>query len=198
MSDPADEPLRVSLKPSEMHGSWVVAHVRGGFERKIADDLADVRRRWDADFYDHPTDLGWFLPAELVRYRDAMNKSRTRERLLYPKYLFVCVRDDLDERYWLVEHRYVHRLLRVADQARLAKHLDDLQLCLASGVYLEHYPEIVVGRRCRVRRGPLMGLEGDVIVRDDKKRIIVLQVQLLGGGHGMEVENIDDLEPVGD
>ena len=47
---------------------------------------------------------------------------------------------------------------------------------------------MAVGQSCRVTRGPFEGIEGTVIQRNGKARI-VLHVKMLGRGAAMEIDN---------
>jgi hypothetical protein len=82
------------------------------------------------------------------------------------------------------------------NRAQFVQELVSLEVALANNSQLDLYPFAAVGRRCRVRTGPLEGIVGTVIVRDDKPRLI-LQVSMLGTGATLDIE-VDLLEPVDD
>ena len=62
----------------------------------------------------------------------------------------------------------------------------------AAVVPLYHFA--VKGRRCRVTRGPLQGVEGTIIEADNIMRL-VLSVSILGAGASLEIA-AELLEPV--
>jgi transcription antitermination factor NusG len=67
------------------------------------------------------------------------------------------------------------------------------RLRMCAGV--EPHPYLTVGARVRVRSGPLAGLEGILVRRKDKFRI-VLSIELIMRSIAVEVDEAD-LEPVG-
>jgi hypothetical protein len=65
-------------------------------------------------------------------------------------------------------------------------------MAMQSGATLDPYPSIAVGTQCRVIRGPLRGIEGIVIRKDDTTKL-VLQIRMLGQGASLEIgpENLE-------
>jgi transcription antitermination factor NusG len=97
---------------------------------------------------------------------------------LFPGYMFVriAMRDRLH-----VEQ--VPGLVRIVSfqgqPAPLAEEeIDVIQRCMCSGVRLEPHPYLKVGRRVRIVRGPLEGMEG-IIARTRKDHRLVLSIDCI-------------------
>jgi transcription antitermination factor NusG len=73
--------------------------------------------------------------------------------------------------------------------------IDALRNGLASGLRIEPHPYLQVGRRVRVRSGPMMGAEGE-LVRNKGGLRLVLSVELIQHSVAVEVD-IADVEVVG-
>jgi hypothetical protein len=65
--------------------------------------------------------------------------------------------------------------------------LDALRRTLADNHTMIAYPFAAVGKRCRVKCGPLEGIEG-IVIRNQDSTQIVLQVSMLGQGASLEIE----------
>jgi len=73
--------------------------------------------------------------------------------------------------------------------------IEALKAGLASGIRAEPYPFLTVGRRVRVKAGPLEGLQGFVVRRKNRLRLII-SLDLIHRAAAVEVETTD-LEAVG-
>ena len=78
--------------------------------------------------------------------------------------------------------------------ARFVAELLQIARVLATDGQLDLYPFATVGRRCRIKAGPLLGVVGTVVQRDRRTRF-VLGVSILGQGAMLEID-ADLLEPV--
>ena len=80
--------------------------------------------------------------------------------------------------------------------APLADHeIEALQNSLGRNLMVQPHPYLRVGRRVRVRSGSMAGLEGILVRRKDKFRL-VLTVELIMGSVAVEIDEAD-IEPVG-
>jgi len=111
---------------------------------------------------------------------------------LFPGYVFLC--GAAQHWYAAVDTRRVSHVLQVKDQDLFRRELHHVQLAMERKVDLELYPFAVVGRHCRVTKGPLAGLEG-IIARRDRKDRLVLHVDVLGRGAALEID-LDTVEPI--
>lgn len=156
---------------------WVVVHARPRCEKKIA-GLSRLKASCV------------YLP---VRRHERKYGARLRvsEIPLFPGYLFMRV--DPEFRRWLSGNEYVARILPVLDEASFLVQLRFVQLALDAGAEVEVMPYLEVGKRVRVGRGPLRGLEGFVHARKGDTRLIV-NLDLLRESVAVEVD-IALLEP---
>jgi hypothetical protein len=155
----------------DLAGDWWVAHTRARFEKALAFDLL-------------ARGIGFYLPmVERVR----MSGGRKRRLLLplFPSYVFFC--GDANARYAALATNRLCQAIAVTDREKFVGELVALERALASHAQLDLYPFAAVGRRCRVRVGPLQGIVGTVVRRDNETRL-VLQVSMLGQGASLEID----------
>ena len=72
------------------------------------------------------------------------------------------------------------------DRDRFLAELSQIEQALDGGARLDPYPSMGHGSLCRVRCGPLAGLEG-VVVRKNVTRLL-LQVEMLGQAAALEID----------
>src|ERR1700704_6550261 len=150
---------RLELPESFHEPLWYVAYTSANHEKRVAEQFA-VRS------------VEHFLPlyVSLRRWKDRRVKL---ELPLFPGYVFVrlALCDQL-------------RLLQVPGVARLVgfngaptvlptEEIEALKKGLACGVCVEPHPFLTVGRRVRVKAGPLAGVEGIVIRRKNRLRLLI-------------------------
>jgi transcription termination factor NusG len=159
-------------------GDWWVGHTKARFEKAFAFDLAAKR-------------IPYYLPM-VERIKMSGNRKRRVLIPLFPSYVFFC--GDADAKYGALTTDRLCSAIPVVNREQFILELISLERALASNTHLDLYPFAAVGRRCRVRTGPLEGIVGTVIERDHKPRLI-LQVSMLGAGATLEIE-VDLLEPI--
>ena len=155
---------------------WYAAYTSANHEKRVAEQLS-VRA------VDH------FLPlySAVRRWKD---RRVTLKLPLFPGYVFVhmALRDKL-------------RVQQVPGVARLVgfdgtpaalpeDEIERLVKGLASGVRAEPHRFLTVGRRVRIKGGPLVGVEGIVIRRKNGIRL-VLSLNLIQRAAALEVEAAD-------
>jgi transcriptional antiterminator RfaH len=111
---------------------------------------------------------------------------------LFPGYVFMFGSEQ--ERISSLTSNRVSRVLPVADPTRLRAELEQLFRLINSGAPLTVEQRLAPGNRVRVRRGALAGMEGTVLVRRGKTRLIVT-VTFLQQGASVEVDDFN-LEPI--
>jgi len=164
--------------PAQLAGRWAVAHTKPRHEKALAHDLL-------------ARGVGYFLPmVESVRFSGG--RKRRVLKPLFSSYLFLC--GSSADRTAALRTNRVCRMLEVHDQQELVKELTAVCVALRSSACVHPCALLAPGRRCRVRAGPLAGLEGTVI-RHSKKTRLVLQVSFIGQGAAVEID-ADALEPV--
>jgi transcription termination/antitermination protein NusG len=162
---------------ADLDGDWFVAHTKARCEKALAWDLLGCK-------------IPCFLP---MIEQTAVWGDRKRKILkpLFPSYVFFS--GGAQDRYKVLTTGRVCQVIPVHQRQQFVSELDAIRQTLSFNRALTLYPFVAVGRRCRVCRGPLKGVEGVVIQNQDSLRI-VLQVTMLGQGASLEIE-AHDLEP---
>ncbi len=111
---------------------------------------------------------------------------------LFPGYVFMFGSEQ--ERVCSLTSNRISRILPVHDPSRLRAELERLFRLISSGAPLTVEQRLAPGNRVRVRRGALAGIEGTVLVRRGKTRLIVA-VTFLKQGASVEVDDFN-LEPI--
>ena len=111
---------------------------------------------------------------------------------LFQSYVFFC--GTVEDRYLAMTTNRLCQVLPVRDQDAFVSELAALECALKSNMQLDPYSFAAIGKRCRVVKGPLRGIEGVVIERNRVTRL-VLQVSMLGQGAALEI-GADLLEPI--
>jgi transcription antitermination factor NusG len=167
---------RTSLAVETVDPLWYAAYTSANHEKRVAEQLG-VRS------------VEHFVPLyeSVRRWKD----RKVRLQLpLFPGYVFVrlALRDRM-------------QVLQVPGVARLVgfnglpcalpdSEIEALKAGLASGVRAEPHPFLTVGRRVRVKAGPLEGLEGIVIRRKNRLRLVI-SLDLIHRAAAVEVEATD-------
>ncbi len=160
-------------------GRWWVLHTRARNEKRIAEVLAEHG-------------VMHYLP--LVRVRRTYAKSTAVFELpLFPGYVFLCGGPEACDRARRTNR--VANILPVANQAQLRAELMHVYRVVESGAAVELLTSIPPGTRCRVRSGPLQGLEG-VVVRQGRQCRLHLSVTILGQSAVVEIDAAL-LDPIG-
>jgi transcription antitermination factor NusG len=158
---------------------WYVAHLRANREKRAAEELG-------LRLVEH------FLPlyASARRWKD---RRVTLDLPLFPGYLFVRIR--LLDRLRVLGVPSVARLVSFAGLpiALADAEIDALREKLARGVRAEPCSYLAIGRRVRVMRGPMEGLEGFLVARRKKSRIVI-SIDAIQRSIAAEVD-ATDIEP---
>lgn len=126
---------------------WWVLHTRSRHEKAVASVLEKHRVRH-------------YLP--LVRVQRTHGRRRVNVDLpLFPGYLFVRGDANACETAWRTNK--VAQILRVEDQDQIHRELESIHRVVESGEQVDLYPALREGRRCRIKSGPLRGVEGVVL-----------------------------------
>lgn len=179
-----ERPREHTLHPldaaQEFSAHWFAAYTSSQHEKRVASRLAE--RQMES-----------FLPL----YRSVRRwKNRCQMALelpLFPNYVFVRMAPR--DRARVLE---VPGVLSLVASGRTLVPLPDLEIeALRSGVgerKIEPHPYLVIGERARIRRGPMMGMEG-VLLRKKSNFRVVLALEAILQCVSVEVD-ADDLEPV--
>ena len=160
---------------------WHAVHTRSRHEKKVYSELC--AREVEA-----------FLP--LIRVPSSRRDRRAEyDKPLFPGYLFVRIPA---ERAWdVLSVRGVARILgpRPLEYSVVPEHeIESIRTLVESRLRLDPFPCLRVGQMVRIKRGLLKGVEGRLIERRGRLRIVV-SVELLGRAVAADVR-ADDVEPI--
>jgi len=164
---------------SAVEGNWYALYTCPRHEKRVAEQIKQRR-------------ISCFLPLyrSVRRWKD---RRKELELALFPGYVFVriALKDRL-------------RVLQMASVVRFVSfnghpvplpdsEMESLMNGLNSGVRAEPHPYLAVGRSVRVKYGPLAGMQGILVRRKDKFRV-VLSLELIMRSVAVEVDEAD-VEP---
>ena len=149
---------------------WWVIHTKARQEKAICRQLF----RSGSPFY---------LP--LVP-KDNLIRGRTvRGHLpLFPSYVFLFGAND--ERRKALETNRVARVISVDDGEQLRANLRNIRLLIASGAPVTIERRITTGHQVRIKSGALRGVEGTVLKRQGRTRVVV-SIDFLQQGASVEI-----------
>jgi transcription antitermination factor NusG len=155
---------------------WYAAYTSANHEKRVAEQLAQRK-------------VENFLPLyEAVhRWKD----RRVRLQLpLFPGYVFVCL--PLSEKLKILQLPGVARLVGFGDRpvSLPEEEIESLRRGLRGNVKMEPHPYLSEGRRVRIMRGPLTGMEG-VLLRKKGNLRLVLSIDLLMRSIVVDVDAAD-------
>lgn len=171
----------ILVVPSDHHQPrWYAAYTSANHEKRVVEQLG-------ARQIEH------FFPAysSVRRWKD---RRVTLQMPLFPGYVFVRL-----------GHQNRLEILKLSGVARLVgfggipaplpdDEIDTLRAGLASGVRAEPHPYLTLGQRARIKRGPLIGMEG-VLLRWKGSWRVVLSLDLIQRSVAVDVD-ISALEPL--
>lgn len=165
----------IASPPSDPGANWYALYTAPRHEKLVADQI-------------NKQGIACFLPL----YRSVRRWKDRRKELalvLFPGYVFVQMA--LANRVRVLQLPGAVRLVGFNGQpaALPEDEIENLRIRLSSG-NIEPHPYLSVGRRVRVRSGPLQGLEG-IIVRTKERCRIVLSIHLIMRSVAVEVDDGD-------
>jgi transcription antitermination factor NusG len=165
---------------SAFTGRWWVGHTKARCEKAFAWDLRKAG-------------VSYFLPM-VERVTFSGGRKRRGMNALFPSYVFFCGSDEARQKAMLTGR--LCQVIVVPDQQTLRAELRHIDVALRQEATLDPYPFAFVGRRCRVKSGPFLGIEGTVVQRQSVVSL-VLEVRLLGQAVALQIDT-DVLEAVDD
>lgn len=137
--------------------------------------------------------IACFLPLyrSVRRWKD---RRKELELALFPGYVFVRIA--LKDRFRVLQLPSAVHLVSFNGQPAVLPEaeIEDLRQRLSRSGCIEPHPYLSVGRRVRVCAGPMQGLEGIVVRRKDRCRV-VFSLDLIMRSVAVEVDETD-VEPV--
>jgi len=169
---------RVAPGGEEVH--WYAAYTRPNHEKKVAEQL-DLRN------------IEQLLPlySSMRQWRD--RKVRLM-RPLFPGYVFVRI--SLEKRLRVLEVPGIASLVGFGSQpvCMPEEDIQFLRRCMNHKTNVEPHPYVAVGRRVRVKGGPLGGLKGVIVSSKNRTRLVV-SFDLIQRSATVEADQID-VEPL--
>jgi transcription antitermination factor NusG len=166
------------LSVSQKEKPWRVAHTKSRREKALA-------------HYLRQTEIGYYLPMFKKR-QPGQNRSRFSLMPVFNGYLFF--RADEFERHKALRSNHIARIIEVGDEEKLIDELLQIQKMLSGNTPVYPYDFINEGQRVRVKNGPLKDLEG-WIVRKDRKLRLVISVESIMQSVSVTID-ADQVEPV--
>ena len=134
-----------------------------------------------------------FLPLyqSVRRWKD---RRKTLTMPLFPSYVFV--RGGLDRRLQVVTTPGVHMILFHGEQVAMVpeSEVEAIKRAVEGPSRLEPHPFLTCGKRVRVTRGSLEGVEG-ILIRKKNLYRLILSVDMMAKSVAVEIE-ATDVEPV--
>ena len=171
-----EEAQETEILSSEV--AWYVAHTRPRCEKKLAE-------------YCEREGFSVTLPLykSIKKYP---GKVVTFEKPLFPNYLFLRLKQH--ERKRVYQSDYVANLLDVPDQQTFQEQLDAILEALETDYEICALPHISVGKKVKIKAGPLRGMDGYVEERHGKL-LVLLRLDFIAQCAGVKVD-AGDLEVI--
>lgn len=134
----------------------------------------------------------FYGPLAPKKTRSASGRVRVSYIPLFPGYVFVC--GDEEHRRLALTTNCISRVLPVPDTVELMHDLQQVRQLILSDAPLSPESRLQAGMRVRVRSGVLAGVEGVVIKRHGKDRLLVA-VEFLQQGASVSLEDYE-VEPL--
>ena len=106
---------------------------------------------------------------------------------LYPCYVFL--RGGLDRKLQLLKTPGVHGIVGTAGRPGVIpeSEITAIRLAVENTLHIQPHPFLKCGDRVRIKSGPLLGIEGILVRKHDRYRL-VLSVEMLGSSVAVEVD----------
>jgi len=154
----------------DLPGPWWIAHTKSRAEKVFCWELLNQG-------------IWFFLPI-IEKITFSGGRKRQVMHPMFPSYVFF--NGDEVARYSAMATNRLCQVLEVRNQDKLIKELSWIETAVKGDISLDPYPHAAKGNRCRVRSGPLMGVEGIVVERSAMTRL-ALQVSMLGQGALLQI-----------
>ena len=152
--------------------NWWVMHTKPRQEKSLARDLL-------------AREIPFYLP-QVHKTSVVRGRKQTSYIPLFSSYVFVFA-DDLERHNSMTTNRIAH-LINVANPWELTRQLFDISRLVSAGAPLTIESRLKEGDQVRVKGGALAGVEGVVVARRRKCRLIVA-VNLIQQGVSIEIDD---------
>ena len=147
--------------PPQAEQSWYALHTYPRHEKRVAAELANKG-------------IQTYLPL-ITRVHQWSDRRRQVELPLFPCYTFVRITPSTEERVRVLRTGGVISLVGGTKEGVPIpeNQIDDLRTLVTNRIPFDPYPFLKIGQRVRVCGGSLNGLEGILIRRDGKRRLVM-------------------------
>jgi transcriptional antiterminator RfaH len=152
--------------------TWWVMHTKPRQEKSLGRDLL-------------AREIPFYLP-QVHKTSVVRGRKQTSYIPLFSSYVFVFA-DEFERHTSMTTNRIAH-LIRVADPQQLSRQLFDISRLVTAGAPLTIESRLKEGDLVRVKGGALAGVEGTVVARRRKCRLIVA-VNLIQQGVSIEIDD---------
>jgi transcription elongation factor/antiterminator RfaH len=171
--------LRLNTEASAML-PWYVTYTRSRHEKHVARQLEE-------------RGISFFLPLykSMRRWKD---RKKQVELPLFPNYIFVQMKSE--RRMDLLRIPGVVHLVTFHGKPAPAAsaEIETLRRGLMGSSVVRPHPYLIAGRKVRIRKGSLAGIEGIFVRKKDRARV-VLSISLIERSVAMEIDEAD-VEPI--
>jgi transcription antitermination factor NusG len=177
-----------------VHG-WAKGHgfaCREGWARRWCVFYTRSRREKDLSRRLLQQEIPFFSPLIARRSRSPSGRVRISHVPLFQGYVFACVAED--QRQEALKSNCVSRVLLVTDPVTLVRELCQIRLLIANNAPLTPESKLQPGMPVRIKNGPFAGIEGVVVKRHNRDRLLV-SVQFLQQGASFALDDYL-LEPI--
>lgn len=178
--DPMRAALACSTSERATDRNWYAVSVFSHREKQVAQMC-------------HAKGVNYFLPlySSLRRWKD---RRKRLEMVLFPGYIFVNIA--LSERLPVLIVPGVSRFVTFHGQPAVVPESEIRVLGIGgeNGLCFQPHPYLQKGRRVRIRNGAMAGMEGILVRRKDKFRVVI-SIDLIMCSMSAEVDE-GDIEPV--
>ncbi len=157
---------------------WRVAHTKSRREKALAHYLAKAG-------------IGYYLPM-FMRQQSSHNRVRSSLLPIFNGYLFLQA-DDF-ERHIAMRSNHIASIIDVGDEKKLIRELSQIEKALSGSSKVYPFDFISEGQWVRVNKGPLKGVEGRILRKDNNYRL-VLSVESIMQSISVSIE-ADQVEPI--
>ena len=161
--------------PAGADASWVAFYTLARREK-------DLMRKLGA------LGIPFYAPLVRRRLRSAGGRNRDSFVPLFPGYVFSIVDDE--RRRAALATNTIARWLPIADGEALRTDLAAIKRLIDADVPLTPEARLAPGHAVRVRSGPFLGMEGTVVERRGRQRLLVM-VRFLNQGVSIELEDVE-------
>lgn len=168
---------------SKDFGHWYAVHIKSRHEFQVFERLTGAG-------------IETFLPSwqKNSKWKD---RNKLVQLPLFPGYLFVHTDNNHAARLTILKTKGVVRMLGVIPgqpEPVPEEQISSLKKVIDAGINIDHYPYLKEGRRVRIIRGPLAGIEG-ILVQKPNHHYLVLSVDIISQSTAVTIQ-AGDVEAV--